>query len=202
MARNPDPKPGRWILPLIIVGMVGFTYLFTNSIETVPEVPDNETSSSTSTTTTTEAPDDTTTTPTQPIAINPEVQAYIAGLDNFDLSMASLGSRMAEANAGWDDRTTTFAETRTALETLVADTTVFADEVAVATPPAGDADLALAHESVVAAATAAKTAAEGALDGLVNSEGSEDRLAALAAFNAAVADFNSAVLSAKVIAGV
>ena len=202
MARNPDPKPGRWILPLIIVGMVGFTYLFTNSIETVPEVPDNETSSSTSTTTTTEATDDTTTPPTQPIAINPEVQAYIAGLDNFDLSMANLGSRMAAANAAWDDRTATFGETRTALETLVTDATLFADEVAVAAPPAGDADLALAHESVVGAATAAKAAAEGVLDGLVNSEGSEDRLAALNAFNAAVADFNSAVSSARVIAGI
>ena len=59
MARNPDPKPGRWILPLIIVGMVGFTYLFTNSIDTVPEVPDNEATASTTTTSTTEPGDET-----------------------------------------------------------------------------------------------------------------------------------------------
>ncbi len=33
MTSNPDPKPGRWILPLVIVGMIGFTYLFVNSLE-------------------------------------------------------------------------------------------------------------------------------------------------------------------------
>ncbi|HSR45492.1 MAG TPA: hypothetical protein VLT15_09710 [Acidimicrobiia bacterium] len=203
MARNPDPKPGRWILPLIIVGMVGFTYLFTTSIDTVPEVPDNETSSSTSTSTsTTEATSGSSAPSTVPIAISPEVQAYVAGLDNFDLSMATLGDRMAAANAAWDDRSATFSDTRTVLETLIADTTTFADEVAAATPPAGQAGLALEHEKIVAAATAAKTAAENVLDGLVNSEGSAERLAALESFNGAVGDFSAAVSSAKAAAGI
>ena len=201
MARNPDPKPGRWILPLIIVGMVGFTYLFTNSIDTVPEVPDNEASSSSSTSSTTESTTETIPDTTQPVVINPEVQAYIAGLDNFDLLMANLGGQMATVNAAWDDRSATFSDTKTALETLIGETTTFGDEVAVATPPAGNAELALEHEAVVAAATAAKTAAENVLDGLVNSEGSEERLAALDAFNQAVGDFSSAVTSAKAVAG-
>ena len=28
MALNADPKPGRWILPLVVLGMVAFTYFF------------------------------------------------------------------------------------------------------------------------------------------------------------------------------
>ncbi len=183
--------------------MVGFTYLFTTSIDTVPEVPDNETSSSTSTSTSTTEPTTGSSTPsTVPVAITPEVQAYVAGLDNFDLSMASLGARMVAANAAWDDRSATYADTKAALETLITDTITFADEVAAATPPAGEAGLALEHEKVVAAATAAKTAAENVLDGLVNSEGSADRLAALDSFNGAIGNFSAAVSSAKAVAGI
>jgi hypothetical protein len=202
MARNPDPKPGRWILPLIIVGMVGFTYLFTNSIDTVPEVPDNEASGSSTTTSTTAETSDQTTPTTQVVTITPEVQAYAAGLDNFDLSMIDLGTRMSAANTAWDDRTANYSDTKAVLQTLITDTTTFADEVAVASPPAGEADLALEHENVVAAAAAAKTAAENVYDGLVNSEGSAARLAALDAFNQAIGDFSAAVASAKVVAGV
>ena len=33
MTFSTDPKPGRWILPLIILAMVGFTYVFVSSLE-------------------------------------------------------------------------------------------------------------------------------------------------------------------------
>ena len=201
MARNPDPKPGRWILPLIIVGMVGFTYLFTNSIDTPAEVPDNEASGSSSTTSTTEQGTSAQTTTTRPSVVSDEVRAYTDGLDIFSVSMADLETRMAAANTAWDDRSANYADTKTALDTLIADTTAFGDQVAAATPPAGEAELAVEHGDIVSAAAAAKTAAENVYDGLVNSEGSEARLAALAAFNQAVQDFNSAVSAAKVVAG-
>ena len=32
MAINPDPKPGRWILPLVVLGMVAFTYFFVRAL--------------------------------------------------------------------------------------------------------------------------------------------------------------------------
>ena len=28
MMRNPDPKPGRWVLPLVVLGMVLFTWVW------------------------------------------------------------------------------------------------------------------------------------------------------------------------------
>lgn len=201
MARNPDPKPGRWILPLIIVGMVGFTYLFTRSIDTVPEVPDNAAASSTTSTSTTEPTADTAPSTTAPV-ISEEVLAYASGLDGFDAAMTDLGARMVAANAAWDDRTANYTDTRNALQALIDDTTAFADQVAAATPPAGEAELALAHENVILAAAAAKTAAEDVYDGLVNSEGSAERLAALDAYNAAVNGFGEAVIAAKAAAGV
>ena len=33
MPRNPDPKHGRWILPLIILAMIVLTITFVNSLE-------------------------------------------------------------------------------------------------------------------------------------------------------------------------
>ncbi len=181
--------------------MVGFTYLFTNSIETVPEVPDNGSETSSTTTSSTEPSSDTTTATTAPVVINPEIQAYLAGLDNFELTLAALATRMNDANTAWDDRSATYSDSRDAFQVLITDTTTFADEVAAATPPAGEAELALEHERIVAAASAAKTAAENVLDGLVNSEGSAERLAALEAFNSAVTEFSTAVASAKNVAG-
>ena len=32
MAFNPDPKPGRWILPLVVLGMIAFTYFFVREL--------------------------------------------------------------------------------------------------------------------------------------------------------------------------
>ena len=64
---NPDPKPGRLILPLVLIGMIATTYTFINRVatqndlelleseevaETVSTEPGEETTTSTSTTTT------------------------------------------------------------------------------------------------------------------------------------------------------
>ena len=50
MAVNPDPKPGRWILPLVILGMIAFTYFFVRSL---PEASPNTTLAAGDTTPTT-----------------------------------------------------------------------------------------------------------------------------------------------------
>ena len=62
---NPDPKPGRLILPLVLIGMIATTYTFINRVatqndlelleseevaETVSTEPGEETTTSTSTT--------------------------------------------------------------------------------------------------------------------------------------------------------
>jgi hypothetical protein len=196
MARNPDPKPGRWILPLVIVGMVGFTYLFVQSIDQ-PEVPDNAGSSST-TTTTVDGDDGTTTTTGDTVpAIPSDVQGYLDSLDAHQETLDDLVQRMNQANADWDNRTVGLSDTTAALENLAAETTTFADTVATSTPPAGYPELALAHEEIISAAAAAKTAADDVYDGLVNSATADPRRTALVQFNEAASAFGTAVDAAK-----
>jgi hypothetical protein len=50
MALNPDPKPGRWILPLVVLGMVAFTYFFVRALPEGAEEPSDTTVSASDTT--------------------------------------------------------------------------------------------------------------------------------------------------------
>ena len=92
MAVNPDPRPGRWLLPLVVLGMVLFTYVF---VRTLPGADadvvdlDNGTTSSTTTTVAASDPESTTTT-TQPL--DAETTAYLD----------ALGARLSSAAAGGD----------------------------------------------------------------------------------------------------
>ena len=65
-----DPKPGRWILPLVIIGMVIFTYVFVGNIRDNTQPTDIDISLGSGSTDTTQ-PDSTGSTPstTQPIGV-------------------------------------------------------------------------------------------------------------------------------------
>ena len=71
---NPDPKPGRWILPVVILAMMGFAWLFINAADD-PTVSASDTTSpsgdgGTATTTTTVVAETTTTTTLPPMSSN------------------------------------------------------------------------------------------------------------------------------------
>lgn len=71
-----DPKPGRWILPIVIVALIGITYIFVNAL------PAADIAASTTTTTvapTTTVPE-TTTTSTLPN----DILAFLQEVDRFD----------------------------------------------------------------------------------------------------------------------
>jgi hypothetical protein len=80
MAVNPDPKPGRWILPLVVLGMVAFTYFF---VRELPEASTETTLvSSPGTTTTVPGTEGSTTTgPGNGTTLDPETQAYLDEID-------------------------------------------------------------------------------------------------------------------------
>ena len=106
-----DPKHGRWILPLIIAGMIVLTYTFVNSLEPAQSPTD---------TTQAEPPFPTvptTTTTTLP----PEIQAWMVTLNIFENQARTFGEEVLRINGAWDPaetRTATFAETRTAFADL------------------------------------------------------------------------------------
>lgn len=105
-----DPKHGRWILPIIIAGMVILTYTFVNGID--PAIsPTGE-------------PDDGTdpafpTTPTSSTTtFPPNVAAFMVTLDIFDNQLQQFAAEAERINASWDSREVTFGETRQALDDL------------------------------------------------------------------------------------
>jgi len=134
---NPDPKHGRWVLPLIIAAMVLLTYTFVNSIEPA----DNPTDS-----TTVEPPfptDVTSSTTTLPS----DVAAFMVTLDIFQSQAEGYADDVITINSRWDNREATFAETRTALVDLEDEIGAWETDVAQVegVPP----DLAAGHVELV-----------------------------------------------------
>ncbi|GMQ93979.1 MAG: hypothetical protein BMS9Abin12_1461 [Acidimicrobiia bacterium] len=90
-----DPKPGRWILPIIIAALIGFTYVFVNAL------PAADIAAATTTTlpptTITIAP--TTTSSTLPT----EILAFLQELDRFENLANDVQTQMDEVNDARED---------------------------------------------------------------------------------------------------
>lgn len=200
MTSNYDPKPGRWMLPLVVLAMVAFTYVF------VRELP---TAATTSTTvpgdngTTTTAGNGTTTTngSTTSTTITPDAQEYVDALSAFEVRLTDLQSQLGAANTGFDadPRTVSYDQARAAFEEVLAETTTLAEEVAAVVPPEGFEE---AHQAVVAAAEQAVAAADAALEGLLAPppDTGDGRRAGVAAYDDAEDAFTTAVEGVRALA--
>ncbi len=189
---NPDPKPGRWILPLIIIGMVGFTYYFVSSLPApTPEGTTTTKATSTSTTTSTGSSVGTTTTST---TLPEEIQSYLDDMAQQKADLDTLSTDLLAANAAWNDKTNTgasYTDTKAAFQEAIDRATVLDESLQTLTPPAGNADLASFHEDLSTAAGKVLDTTKSALAGLQSSDTGAARDAAIAAFNDAVAEFTS-----------
>ncbi|MFN2485623.1 MAG: hypothetical protein ABR609_03265 [Acidimicrobiia bacterium] len=193
MTTNYDPKPGRWMLPLVVLAMVAFTYLF---VRELPAAAGGDTDGSTTTTevgaTTTTVLDATTT--TTPVVVDPETQAYLDTLASYQNRMTDFQTQLAAANSGWDanPRTITFDQAEAAFIAVVEGVSALASEAAELVPPG---PLAEGHAAVATAAQQAADAAIAALDGLraPSPDTGETRRNAVAAFDTAVAAFGQAI---------
>lgn len=174
-----DPKHGRWILPLVIGGLIGFTYLFVNALP--PGTADPADNGDTAATTTVPGDGTAATTTTQA----PASAAFLAAIDGFAGRGAGLAEEAQTINDDWDNDTAEFAATRDALTDLETRSGNFATEIAATEVPPAAAE---AWTTVITAAEAMSTQAGAMLQGYVGSEGSEDRLAALEAYTTAAAD--------------
>ena len=108
---NPDPKPGRIVLPLVLIGMIATTYTFINRVstnnnleivaeETPVETVAEETSveDTSTTTTTTTLPDN--------------YVAYLEELSAEKIQATELGKDVLEANDNWDNQSVTYQEAK------------------------------------------------------------------------------------------
>ena len=134
MPRNPDPKHGRWILPLIILAMVVLTITFVNSLEPAE---------SEAGTTTTVPPPSTTTTTTLPL----DVAAFLVTLDVYETQVNAFLGDIQGINADWEAREITIGEAQASFEEVRANIAAWEDEVAGASDV--PASLAEAHVQLV-----------------------------------------------------
>ena len=191
MAVNPDPKPGRWILPLVILGMIGFTYFF---VRELPEASPDTTLVGQPVTTT--LPESTGTTEDSGTGVlDPEEQAYLDELDNINDALQLLGVEMVTVNDGFDaePRTVEYEDAELRLEAVQTQTQVLADNLDALTVPVG---MEVNQEALKTAMQFAALAAGDALNGLRSTDTGELRQNAVEAYTRSVADFATEVTNA------
>jgi len=196
MAANTDPKPGRWILPLVILGMVAFTYFFVSSL---PEGSPTTTLALGSTTTTLEGTG--TTEPGTGTTAPDEMQAYIGELDAVNAELQLLVTEMVTVNDGFDadPRTVEFDDAEARLEALSTAAQGLSDRIGALTAPAG---LETNQQALVSAIDFCAGAAVDALAGLRSTDEGQQRADAVEAFTTSAAGFDTEVQNAKNAAGV
>ncbi len=165
MSKN-DPKHGRWILPLVVLGLIVFTYWFVNAL------PEGEVAESTTTlaggeTSTTSGESSTTTT------LPAGVQEFVALVDGLSTRVSDLATESQTINDDFDADDANFTATRDAMRDLQTEVGTLTTEIGNAHVP--EAAL-VAWDDVISVSQAMANATDEMFDGLVNTEGSAKRL--------------------------
>ena len=179
---NEDPKPGRLVLPLVLIGMIATTYTFINrvatnndleiepSVEQVVVEPDKEpVSEDTTTTTSTTLPG--------------EVVAYLEEISSEKIQSIDLATKVLEANDNWDNEDITYQEAKDEFANFIEDAQQFVETVSEPGPPSTFAGLVKSHEELKSLAELIFADTEELLEGLTSSDTGERRSAALDSFN-------------------
>ena len=179
---NEDPKPGRLVLPLVLIGMIATTYTFINRVttdndleiepvaeEVVEPTVEDSTPEDTTTTTTTTLPD--------------EVVTYLEEISSEKIQSIDLATKVLEANENWDSESITYQEAKDEFAEFIEDAQQFVDTVAEPGPPSTFAGLVKSHEELKSIAELIYADTEELLEGLTSSDTGEQRAAALESFN-------------------
>jgi Flp pilus assembly protein TadG len=178
---NTDPKPGRIVLPLVLIGMIATTYTFVNRVSTnneldittpvevVEEVVEETTEESTTTTTTTTLPD--------------SYVAYLEEITAEKIQATEFGKKVLEANQNWDDESVTYQEAKVEFRDFIDDAEQFVTTVTEPGPPNEFAFLVTSHEELKTLVNLIYEDTVELLAGLESSDTGEQRAAALDAFN-------------------
>ena len=178
---NTDPKPGRIVLPLVLIGMIATTYTFVNRVSTnneldittpvevQEEVIEETTEETTTTTTTTTLPDN--------------YVAYLEEITAEKIQATELGKKVLEANQNWDDKSVTYQEAKVEFRDFIDDAEQFVTTVTEPGPPNEFAFLVTSHEELKTLVNLIYEDTVELLAGLESSDTGEQRAAALDAFN-------------------
>jgi hypothetical protein len=123
-----DPKPGRYILPVVIAALFGLTYVFVNAL---PPVDITTSSTSTPPPGATDTVPETSTTSTLPS----DAVAFLAEVDRFEAVAADNLVQLNDVNADWEAEEITFSEARQGFTEVRDSAQNLTDQMAAATVP-------------------------------------------------------------------
>ena len=179
-----DPKHGRWILPVVVAALIGFTYLFVNALPPA-EIPVGTTTTvvAAETTTTTAAATTTTTLPA-------DIAAFLQLVNGYASDATTINSDIDGANTARENGEAEFAETLVVFEASAVEAQTLSDNVAATNPP----DIyAAVWPNAVTAAAALPTGANAVIDGLRAPDDGTARREAVAAYAVLTDDFLTAL---------
>lgn len=177
---NSDPKPGRLILPLVLIGMIATTYTFINRVATNNEI--DLVSSDTTTTSITEEVVDTTTSTTT-TTISEDVVNYLEEIAGEKIQAIELGKKVLETNQRWDDKSTTYQEAQVEFQEFIDDFASFVDIFTNPGPPNTNSSLLSSHQELTILVNLIADDTLELLEGLTAPDTGERRSAALESFN-------------------
>lgn len=179
-----DPKHGRWILPAVVVALIGLTYLFVNALPP-GEIP-------VGTTTTVVASESTTTTVaggTTSTTLASDFAAFIELINGYAGDGTTIAADIDAANTAWENDEASFADTLASFEASKVQAQTLSDNVEATNPP--DA-YAVVWPDAIAAAAALPPGADAVIEGLRAPDDGTARREAVSAY----AGLNDAFLTA------
>ena len=178
---NPDPKPGRIVLPLVLIGMIATTYTFINRVATNNDL-DITVEDTTVQTVSEEIVEDTTTTTTT-TTLPDDYISYLEEINGERIVAISLGEEVLQANDNWDNKTVTYQEAKDEFDVFIAKWNEFVETVSNPGPPNTYANLVTSHEELKTLVTLVYEDTVELKAGLESSDTGERRAAALDSFN-------------------
>ena len=190
---NSDPKPGRLILPLVLIGMIATTYTFINRVTTnnnlevinIEEDADEEIVSD-------EVVDETTTTSTT-TTLPENVVAYLEEIQAEKIQSTELGKKVLETNERWNNKETSYQEAQQEFKEFISDAEQFVATVTDPGPPTSNASLVSNHEELKVLVSLIYEDTKELLEGLTASDTGERRSAALSSFNSNLGSFQQKI---------
>ena len=177
---NSDPKPGRLILPMVLIGMIATTYTFINRVATNNEI--EIITQETTTSSIVESSQDSTTTTTT-TTIPESVITYLESITAKKIESVELGKKVLETNQRWDDKTTTYQQAQQEFQEFIDDFQLFQQSFNSINPPQDNSLLASSHQEIIILVDLIYEDTKELLEGLTAPDTGERRSAALESFN-------------------
>ena len=189
---NSDPKPGRLILPLVLIGMIATTYTFINRVTTNNNREVINLDDDTTEVVTEEVVLDTTTTSTT-TTLPEDVVTYLEEIQSEKIQSDELGKKVLEANQRWDDKDTTYQEAQQEFEAFIDDAEQFVATVTNPGPPESNNSLISSHEELKVLVNLIYEDTKELLEGLTAPDTGERRSSALISFDNNLGSFQQKI---------